>query len=121
VAEPNSFELFGSPGSDLRFRAAAAFYPPCEAATARPGIPTLILIGAIDDWTPAVDCTNKVAGWGNDGPPVALVVYPGAYHGFYYGYLQPGRTMFEHWLEYNGEAADDATQRLHQFLDRHLK
>jgi dienelactone hydrolase len=121
VAEPNSFELFGSPGSDLRFRAAAAFYPPCEATTARPGIPTLILIGALDDWTPAADCTNKVAGWGNDGAPVALVVYPGAYHGFYYAYLQPGRTMFEHWLEYNGEAADNATQRLHQFLDQHLK
>jgi hypothetical protein len=23
-------------------------------------------------------------------------------------------------LEYNGEAADDASHRLHQFLDRHL-
>jgi hypothetical protein len=29
----------------------------------------------------------------------------GAHHGFYYAYLQPGRTMFDHWLEYNGEAA----------------
>jgi hypothetical protein len=29
--------------------------------------------------------------------------------------------MFGHWLEYNGEAADNATHRLHQFLDRHLK
>jgi hypothetical protein len=28
--------------------------------------------------------------------------------------------MFEHWLEYNGAAADDATQRLHRFLDRYL-
>jgi hypothetical protein len=28
--------------------------------------------------------------------------------------------MFDHWLEYNGEAADNASQRLHQFLDRHL-
>jgi hypothetical protein len=30
-------------------------------------------------------------------------------------------TMFGHWLEYNGEAADDATRRIRQFLDRHLK
>jgi dienelactone hydrolase len=119
VAEPNSFEPF-LPASNLRFRAAAAFYPPCKQATARPGIPTLIFIGALDEWTPAADCSNKIANWGNDGPPVELVVYRGAYHGFYYPHLQPGTTLFGHWLEYNGEAADDATRRLQQFLDRHL-
>ncbi len=120
VAEPNALELFDPP-SNLQFRAAAAFNPPCRVAGARPGIPTLIFVGALDDWTPAADCTNRIASWGNDGPPVELVVYPGAYHGFYYAYLQPGRTLFDHWLEYNGAAADDADQRLHQFLDRHLK
>jgi dienelactone hydrolase len=120
VAEPNAFEPF-LPASNLRFRAAAAFYPPCKTALARPGIPTLIFIGALDDWTPAADCSNKLASWGNDGPPVELVVHPGAHHGFYYPHLQPGTTMFDHWLEYNGEAADDARHRLHQFLDRHLK
>ena len=118
AAEPNAFEHFVP--ADLRFRAAAAFYPPCSAAAARPGIPTLIFIGALDDWTPAAACTDKVARWGNAGPPVELVVYPGAYHGFYYEYLQPGRTMFDHWLEYNGGAADNATHRLLRFLDRHL-
>jgi dienelactone hydrolase len=86
----------------------------------RPGIPTLIFIGALDDWTPAADCSNKFAGWGNDGPTVELIVYPGTYHGFYYAYLRPGRTMFDHWLEYNGEAADNADLRLHRFLDHHL-
>jgi dienelactone hydrolase len=119
VAEPNSFELFVPP-SNLRFRAAAAFYPPCQQAAARPGIPTLIFVGALDDWTPAADCSNKVAAWSNDGPPIELVVYPGAHHSFYYPHFQPGRTMLGHWLEYNGEAADDATHRLHQFLNRHL-
>jgi dienelactone hydrolase len=119
VAEPNSFELVAPP-TNLRFRAAAAFNPPCKQAMARPGIPTLIFVGALDDWTPAADCSDKIAGWGNDGPPVELKVYPGAYHGFYYAYLQPGRTMFDHWLEYNGEAGDNADHRLHQFLDRHL-
>jgi dienelactone hydrolase len=120
VAEPRSFELF-EPPSNLRFRAAVAFNPPCKPAGARPGIPTLIFIGALDDWTPAADCTDKVASWGKDGPPIELVVYPDAYHGFYYAHLQPGIMMFDHWLEYNGEAADNATRRLHQFLDRHLK
>src|SRR5258708_21694179 len=60
VAEPNSFEHF-APEGNLRFRAAAAFYPPCRGAAARPGIPTLIFIGALDDWTPAAECTNKIA------------------------------------------------------------
>ena len=119
MPETNAFELFVPP-SNLRFRAAAAFNPPCKQAMGRPGIPTLIFIGALDDWTPAADCSNKIAGWGNEGPPVELVVYPGAHHGFYYPHLQPGRTLFGHWLEYNGEAADDASYRLRQFLDRHL-
>lgn len=87
---------------------------------ARPGIPTLIFTGALDDWTPAADCSGKIASWGNDGPPVELVVYPGAYHGFYYPHLKPGTTLFGHWLEYDGEAAGNASQRLHRFLDRHL-
>jgi dienelactone hydrolase len=121
VAEPNSFEQLIPPGSNLRFRAAAAFYPLCKAAEARPGIPTLIFIGALDDWTPAADCSDKTASWGKDGPPVELVVYPGVHHGFYYQHLQPGMTAFDHWMEYNGEAADDASQRLYRFLDRYLK
>ena len=62
VAEPNSFELF-VPAGNLRFRAAAAFYPPCQQAVARPGIPTLIFIGALDDWTPAADCSKRIASW----------------------------------------------------------
>lgn len=120
VAESNPFEIF-APASTLRFRTAIAFNPPCQRAATRPAMPTLILIGALDDWTPAAECSSKVADWGNEGPPVELVVYPGTYHGFYYRHLQPGVTMFGHWLEYNAEAADDATQRLHTFLDRHLK
>jgi dienelactone hydrolase len=121
MAQPHSSELWGSPGSKLRFRAAAAFYPPCEATSERPAIPTIIFIGAKDDWTPAADCSDKVASWGHDGPPIELIVYPGVSHGFYYVHLQPGMTMFERRLEYNGAAADDATQRLHRLLDRHLK
>lgn len=119
VAEPNAFDLF-LPSGDLRFRAAAAFYPPCKQAVARPGIPTLVLTGDLDAWTPAAHCVDKIASWGKDGPPVELVVLPGAHHGFYYPHLQPGRTMFGQWLEYNGEAADDANRRLRQFLDQHL-
>jgi dienelactone hydrolase len=119
VAEPNSFEPL--PPGNLRFRAAAAFYPPCIGAEARPAIPTLIFIGAMDDWTPTADCSDKIARWGNDGPPIVLIVYPGAYHGFFYPHLEPGMTLFGHWLEYNSAAADDSRRRLREFLDRYLK
>ena len=42
------------------FRAAVAFYPGCTPASRdaqwHPGVPTRILIGAADDWTPASAC-----------------------------------------------------------------
>jgi dienelactone hydrolase len=119
VAEANSFELFVRP-SNLRFRAGVAFYPLCKPVVGPLVIPTLILIGALDDWTPAADCSQKIDAWRIDGVPIEQVVYPGVHHSFYYPELQPGRTMFGHWLEYNEEAATDATRRMREFLRRHL-
>ena len=119
VADEISFELFGRPGN-LRFRAAVALYPVCMGAGGGPVIPTLILIGALDEWTPAADCSDKIDAWGTDGSPIELVVYPGVHHSFYYPELQPGRKIFGHWLEYNEEAATDATRRMREFLKRHL-
>jgi len=119
VAEANSFEPFVGP-SNLRFRAVVALYPICKWAMGRLVIPTLILIGALDDWTPAANCSEKIDAWGTGGPPIELVVYPGVHHSFYYPELQPGRKIFGHWLEYNEEAATDATRRMREFLKRHL-
>jgi len=119
MAEANSFELFVRP-SHLGFRAVVAFYPPCRAAAGRPVIPTLILIGALDEWTPAADCSQKIDAWGTDGAPIEQVVYPGVHHSFYYPDLQPGRKLFGHWAEYNEEAATDAIRRMRKFLKRHL-
>jgi dienelactone hydrolase len=119
VAEANSFEHF-APASNLRFRAAVAFYPLCRGAGVRPMIPTLILIGALDQWTPAADCSEKIDAWGTGGPSIELVVYPGIHHSFYYRELQPGRTMFGYWLEYNEQAAADANRRMRKFLERQL-
>jgi len=59
LAAASSFEVFVRP-SNLGFRAVVAFYPPCRAAAGRPVIPTLILIGALDEWTPAADCSQKI-------------------------------------------------------------
>jgi dienelactone hydrolase len=119
VAEANALELFVR-SSNLRFRAVVAFYPLCKAVVGRLVIPTLILIGALDQWTPAADCAEKIDSWRTDGVPIEQVVYPSAHHSFYYPELQPGRTRFGHWLEYNEEAATDATRRMQAFLKRHL-
>jgi dienelactone hydrolase len=115
VAEERTFELFINPGN-LAFRGAIALYPWCIAAGARPAIPTLILVGELDDWTPAKGCVRKVAQWGSAGPPIELVTYPGAYHDFNLPDLQPGRKLFDHWLECNANAADDANRRIREFL-----
>jgi dienelactone hydrolase len=69
-------------------RAAVAFYPGCAkfskmwhyAALA----PTLVMVGELDDWTPAracLDLREKVLRHQNDSS-LELVVYPGSYHGF---------------------------------------
>ena len=119
AAEAGSVELFARPGHS-RFRAAVAFYPLCRIVVGRLVIPTLILIGALDDWTPAADCSKKIDGWRADGAPIEQVVYPDAHHGFHYPELQPGRAMFGHWVEYNEEAATDASRRMREFLKRHV-
>jgi dienelactone hydrolase len=69
----------------LDFRSAIAFYPGCRlpgerAWSAR--IPTLILIGKADDWTPASACETMVAGARSRSARVEIVTYPGAYHRF---------------------------------------
>jgi len=119
VVEERTFDLFVNP-DNLAFRGAVALYPWCIAAGARPAIPTLILVGELDDWTPAKDCVRKVAHWGSAGPPIELVTYPGAYHDFDHPDLQPGRKFFDHWLEYNADAADDANRRIREFLTHQL-
>ncbi len=67
------------------FRSAVTFYPSCRrlhdtAWSAR--VPTLILVGSADDWTPAVICQQMVAGARDRSARVQIVVYPGAQHGF---------------------------------------
>jgi dienelactone hydrolase len=67
------------------FRSAVAFYPSCRrlretAWSAR--VPTLILIGSADDWTPASLCQQMVAGAHGRSARAEIIVYPGAYHEF---------------------------------------
>jgi dienelactone hydrolase len=67
------------------FRSAVTFYPGCRrlretAWSAR--VPTLILVGGADDWTPAAVCEQMVAGAHDRSARVQIIVYPGAQHEF---------------------------------------
>ena len=67
------------------FRSAVAFYPGCQrldntAWSAR--IPTLILIGAADDWASAQTCQHMVAGARGRSAGTSIIVYPSTYHDF---------------------------------------
>jgi len=119
VAEARSGERFVNP-SNLGFRAAIALYPGCGVVGARPNISTLILVGELDDWTPAKDCARAIAHWGDAGAPIQLVTYAGAHHAFDVEIFQTGRMMFGHWTEYNAEAAEDARRRIRAFLADYL-
>ena len=45
-------------------------------------MPTLILVGSADDWTPAAACQQMVAGARGRSARVQIVVYSGAHHEF---------------------------------------
>ena len=101
--------------AERKFKAAVAFYPAC-LGDGTMTVPTLILIGELDDWTHAVACTNMMKDRSGAGSPVKLIVYPGAHHGFDVVSLQPGRDMFGHRVEYNAAAAEQASEETRRFL-----
>ena len=106
-----------------RLRAAAAFYPVCRFVKGPMTAPALILIGEKDDWTPADDCRRLVAGEDDfgmsrqkgEGPPIRLIVYPGAYHSFDRPDIAPIRYL-GHQLAYDSSAAGQASDALRDFL-----
>lgn len=109
------FDLFEN---EHRFKAAIAFYPFCRPDSTF-AVPTLILIGDADDWTPASYCQDMMAKRRADAP-VRLIVYPGAHHAFDAPFLQPGRITFGHRVEYHAAAAAMATEEVKRFLAEHL-
>jgi len=90
---------------DRQFRAAIAYSPFCSLPDNAVAVPTLILLGELDDWAPPRDCRAMMARLKDFGAPVRLVVYPQAHHAFNVK-LGP-RHYYGHQLEYN-EAADRA-------------
>lgn len=104
---------------ERQFRAAIAYYPICRAPQ-MVNVPTLILIGELDDTTPAEDCQTMVENSRPDGAPISLTVYPGAYHAFDVAQLAPGIQTLGHHYEYNRSAAKDAETKVRAFLVEHV-
>jgi hypothetical protein len=77
---------------------------------------TALQRAAWNERAPGADFSPELA----NASQIEQVVFPSAHHSFYYSHLQPGRTMFGHWVEANGDAAADASRQMRQFLDRHL-
>jgi dienelactone hydrolase len=108
-----------------KFRAAIAFYPPCLGFKDNMTVPTLVLIGELDDWARASECRNLVEGRDDygisrrsgDGVPIKLIVYPGAYHSFDAPGLKTPAQFLGHHLEFNQTATDHSIAAVREFLD----
>jgi dienelactone hydrolase len=137
--------------TDVAFGAAIALYPACGrsfgawsverskgsgrpiaqyAGAFKPLAPLLILIGELDDWTPAGPCRKLADAARAAGYPVEITVYPGAHHSF--DSILPVRYVAERinanspsgrgaTTGGNAEAWADAINQVVQFLARHLK
>lgn len=110
--------------SPNKFRAAIAFYPHCLGFKGDMTVPTLVLIGELDDWTLATECRNMADGrddWGisrqkDQGVPIKLIVYPGAYHAFDAAGLTTPMQLLGHHLEFNPSATDQSIGAVREFL-----
>jgi dienelactone hydrolase len=100
------------------FRAAIAYYPCTRYRAGVMTVPTLILVGDNDDWTPASYCREMMARRNGNGAPVMLIVYPGATHAF--NVPRPSRQYLGHHLAYDPQATADAWRRVRNFLQTTL-
>jgi dienelactone hydrolase len=136
--------------ANVGFAAAVALYPACGrsfdgwsvtranepgrpitgySGVFKPMAPLLILIGELDDWTPADSCRRLAEAAQSAGYPVDLKVYPGAHHAF--DSAAPIRYLAERininspsglgaTTGGNAVAWADASQRIHAFLSQYL-
>ena len=92
--------------------------------------PTLVLIGALDDWTPASACEAMAAGRSElgisrspgDRSLVQLIIYPDAHHGFDLAGLRftNGIKSGGHRLEYNDAVTRDSIEKVRGFFRQTL-
>ena len=114
--ESNSWEQM----YHAKFRAGVAFYPSCTGDSGMVSVPTLILIGAKDDWAWAQACQQMVADAEKKGAPIKLVVYPDATHDFDVPAPTPYQILGHH-MAYDAAATQDAEKQVRDFLQDVLK
>ena len=102
-------------GEALRFAAGIAYFPACPDARPSLYAPAIILTGALDDWTPAAPCQALGERSRGERHPIAVTLYPDAYHTFDFG----GPRRINQWgqtLAHNAAATADAERRVDTFL-----
>jgi len=108
-----------------KFRAAAAFYPPCSDVQSVMSVPTLIMVGARNERT--LDACRKLAQGEDDmgisrqhgaGAPIRLVVLPDASSGFDLPAFQKPADVRGLHVEYSKAATEQSKEVLRQFLQQ---
>jgi dienelactone hydrolase len=118
---------FAEQAAHRKFRAAVALYPECASIAGMMTVPTLILIGKLDDLTFAKNCQDLVSGnslgGSRSGPRddnIRLTILPGAYHAFDNTSFPKGEWFHGHWLAYNPAATQQAAEEIRRFLGDRL-
>ena len=119
VAQARSSPIFQN-SSNRKYRAVVAFYPECSSYFDVVEIPTLVLIGENDEWTPAHQCIDMMKRRGEKGALLDLQVYPGAHHGFDWIDFRPGRKVDGHHLEYDPKAFEHSLEKHREFFKQKL-
>lgn len=99
-----------------KFRAAVAYYPTCSPNAGDATVPTLIMVGELDDWGPPALCRQRLQNLSGKGPEIQLNVYSGAYHDFDVPTAKVGTIYFGHKLEYNVTASEQSERDVSAFL-----
>jgi dienelactone hydrolase len=104
--------------TERKFTAAIAYYPNCSVANGDMAVPTLILAGELDDFSPAKKCREMIARRSGKGSSVQLNVYEGARHAFDAPEFKVGIEAYGHRVEYNAAAADRSINDVRAFLKK---
>lgn len=97
----------------IPFKAVVAYYPKCDSGYSI-AVPTMILIGEKDDWTPADNCRSL-----DTFEMIQVNTFENAHHGF--DRLGSFRTYGGHTLVYDAAATAKSKQLTKEFFDRYLK
>lgn len=94
------------------------YYPYCLDVLPVLNSDLLILIGAQDDWTPAMRC-SRMRVLNRQQHEMFVQIYPDAYHSFDVPGLN--ETYYGHQVRYNQQAADASRQRVKAFISQRLQ